>query len=135
MSSTFRVTQCLPPLGTRLEPLFIDTMTRRAPAMTNGQVRLQDGQMVETVIIAHGGKHPRTTLCVSSQVRRPYVQSTCIAALVLSRRLQQYSMPQYSMYTMGQGYRARFVHTSYRSRSRYSRFQPAVLICCARSVY
>ncbi|CAN0443883.1 unnamed protein product, partial [Laminaria digitata] len=35
-------------------------------------VRLQDGQMVETVIIAHGGRHPRTTLCVSSQVGYPY---------------------------------------------------------------
>ncbi|CAN0538060.1 unnamed protein product, partial [Ectocarpus sp. 8 AP-2014] len=32
------------------------------------QVRLQDGQMVETVIIKHNGTHPRTTLCVSSQV-------------------------------------------------------------------
>ncbi|CAM9880906.1 unnamed protein product, partial [Hapterophycus canaliculatus] len=31
-------------------------------------VRLQDGQMVETVIIQHNGTHPRTTLCVSSQV-------------------------------------------------------------------
>ncbi|CAM9147166.1 unnamed protein product [Ectocarpus fasciculatus] len=31
-------------------------------------VRLQDGQMVETVIIKHNGTHPRTTLCVSSQV-------------------------------------------------------------------
>ncbi|CAM9286101.1 unnamed protein product, partial [Discosporangium mesarthrocarpum] len=34
-------------------------------------VRLQDGKMVESVIISHagvGGTHPRTTLCVSSQV-------------------------------------------------------------------
>ncbi|CAM9237946.1 unnamed protein product, partial [Pylaiella littoralis] len=31
-------------------------------------VRLQDGQMVETVVIQHNGTHPRTTLCVSSQV-------------------------------------------------------------------
>ncbi|CAM9633977.1 unnamed protein product [Choristocarpus tenellus] len=40
-------------------------------------VRLQDGKMVESVIIKHGGKYPRNTLCVSSQARRVGCQMAC----------------------------------------------------------
>lgn len=71
-STTCRRAIAAPCLLGAVAPSMLPNKTRaRVLVVMDGvQVRLQDGQMVETVIIAHGGTHPRTTLCVSSQARQ-----------------------------------------------------------------